>query len=156
MKKNLAFVSVSYINRGANMKIGILTLFYDNINWGGVLQGYALKTYLEREFPSSQVDILYYKSSSNIVYPNKFRQALQYSPLEIIKRIFASLKKSNICEIDQKLSNRRKLFKIFTDKYMTNSKIYNDNNLVRAAKEYECLECGKAGIFFKYGRYGMY
>ena len=129
------------------MKIGILTLFYDNINWGGVLQGYALKTYLEREFPSSQVDILYYKSSSNIVYPNKFRQALQYSPLEIIKRIFASLKKSNICEIDQKLSNRRKLFKIFTDKYMTNSKIYNDNNLVRAAKEYDCLICGSDQIW---------
>lgn len=29
------------------MKVGILTLFHYNNNWGGVLQGYALKTLLE-------------------------------------------------------------------------------------------------------------
>ena len=29
------------------MNIGILTLFHENYNWGGVLQGYALKTLIE-------------------------------------------------------------------------------------------------------------
>ena len=32
------------------MRVGILTLFHGNNNWGGDLQGYALKAYIEDNF----------------------------------------------------------------------------------------------------------
>lgn len=36
------------------MRVGILTLFHGNNNWGGDLQGYALKAYIEDNFKDRQ------------------------------------------------------------------------------------------------------
>ena len=41
-------------------KTAILTLFYGNYNYGGLLQGYALKKTIDA-FPESEADILRYK-----------------------------------------------------------------------------------------------
>lgn len=40
------------------MRVGILTLFHGNNNWGGDLQGYALKAYIEDNFKNTNVDSL--------------------------------------------------------------------------------------------------
>ena len=128
------------------MKIGILTLFHNNYNWGGVLQGYALKTYLESNFENVTVDILQYHSSRNVVYTSKFQQALQYSPSEILGKIASKLKKRNRgARID--LKERKFLFDEFMNSYKSNPKIYNDGNLISAAVEYDCLICGSDQIW---------
>ena len=36
------------------MRVGILTLFHGNNNWGGDLQGYALKAYIEDNFKDNR------------------------------------------------------------------------------------------------------
>ena len=130
------------------MKIGTLTLFHKNYNWGGVLQGYALKYYLEKQYPDMEVDILQYHSGSNIVYKGRVQQALQYSPIEIFKKVTGRIKnkKQNIpSEFD--LSNRKNMFDSFMNAFRTNPRIYNDSNLLSAAKEYDCLITGSDQIW---------
>ena len=41
------------------MRVGILTLFHGNNNWGGDLQGYALKAYIEDNFKDANVDAIF-------------------------------------------------------------------------------------------------
>lgn len=129
------------------MKVGILTLFHRNYNWGGVLQGYALKTYLENEYRDMQADILQYHSEKNIVYPTKLKQAVQYTPSEIFEKISYKLKKKNNLAIDDKIAVRKKLFQKFMSEYTTNETIYDDSNLILAAKDYDCLICGSDQIW---------
>ena len=69
------------------MRIGILTLFHGNNNWGGNLQGYALKAYIEENFENTEVDLIRYRSGVNVIYKSKFEQMAQYGPSEAIKKI---------------------------------------------------------------------
>lgn len=57
------------------------------ITIGGVLQGYALKTLLEKRYINTKADILIYKNGSNVIYGNKIIQAMQYSPREIAENL---------------------------------------------------------------------
>lgn len=139
------------------MKIGILTLFHDNYNWGGVLQGYALKTLLEKRYINTKADILIYKNGSNVIYGNKIIQAMQYSPREIAEKLKKNITSKKSISADGYLQERKKLFKEFMNEYTTNKKIYDDISLVEAANEYDCLisgsdqvwnpNVGKAGFF---------
>lgn len=127
------------------MKVGILTLFHGNDNWGGVLQGYALKTYLEQNFPNTKADLVRYHSGANIIYTSKFKQALQYSPVEIMVKVFGSFKRRGA--IGEKLNIRKKLFEDFRKEYTTNEKIYYDEDISRLADEYDCLICGSDQVW---------
>ena len=44
------------------------------------MQGVALKTVIEREYPESKVDLIDYRSNNNIVYPNRIRQMAPANP----------------------------------------------------------------------------
>ena len=129
------------------MKIGILTLFHDNYNWGGVLQGYALKTLLERRYSDANVDILIYKNGRNVIYTNRLKQALQYSPKDIIKKVTDHIAKKNNDKCSNYLEERKKLFKDFMKEYTTNATVYNDDTLVEAAEEYDCLISGSDQVW---------
>lgn len=129
------------------MKIGILTLFHDNYNWGGVLQGYALKTLLERRYSDANVDILIYKNGRNVIYTNRLKQAFQYSPKDIIKKVTAHIAKKNNDKCSNYLEERKKLFKNFMKEYTTNATVYNDDTLVEAAEEYDCLISGSDQVW---------
>ena len=50
------------------MRVGILTLFHGNNNWGGDLQGYALKAYIEDNFKNTNVDLIKHRSGVNVIY----------------------------------------------------------------------------------------
>ena len=99
------------------MRIGILTLFHRNYNWGGVLQGYALKTLLEKDFENIQADLLIYRGR-NVVYENKLRQALQYSFADACKKVVKRLKRNDGCR--GKLATRYALFDAFMKENTTN------------------------------------
>lgn len=129
------------------MKIGIITLFHNNANYGGVLQGYALKTHLERLCPGAQVDILKYQSRKNAIYPHRLLQALQYSPVEIIRRATNWKIKGNVHSRILSQTKRLGQFNQFTEQCTTNHKVYTDSNLVHAAEEYDVLICGSDQIW---------
>lgn len=126
------------------MKVGILTLFHGNDNWGGVLQGYALKTLIESIRQDVQVDLLIYRGS-NIVYSNKLQQMMQYSPIDIIQKGVKRFAGKQNCK--KMLENRHELFRAFMEEYTTNRKIYNDETLIDAAVEYDCLISGSDQVW---------
>lgn len=128
------------------MKIGILTLFHGNYNWGGVLQGYALKTFIESNFPDTKVDILIYQGQ-NIVYKSKIKQVLQYSPIDIVKKVRGKLKSNDTADYRKDLERRYELFRDFMEQNTTNPVAYNDETLVEAAKKYDCLIVGSDQVW---------
>lgn len=128
------------------MNIGILTLFHENNNWGGNLQGYALKSYIEENFENANVDLINYKSGVNVVYKNKFEQMSQYEPMEILKKIPERVIKKKT-PVDDRLKTRKDLFKRFQLEYLTNNHVYRDEDLQDLANEYDCLICGSDQIW---------
>lgn len=94
------------------MRVGILTLFHGNNNWGGDLQGYALKAYIEDNFKNINVDLIKYRSGVNVIYKSKFEQMEQYGPSEVIKKISERIVKRKT-PADGLLKKRNELFEQF-------------------------------------------
>lgn len=128
------------------MRIGVLTLFHENNNWGGNLQGYALKAYIEENFANTTVDLINYRSDVNIVYKSKIEQMIQYKPIEILRKISDMVIKRKT-PVDGVLKNRTKLFEQFQNSYLTNDHVYGDEELQELAEEYDCLICGSDQIW---------
>lgn len=128
-------------------KIAILTLFHGNNNWGGVLQGYALKRTIENLCPDFIVDILNYRSSTNIVYPSLVKQMLQYPVFEIPGVIARRIFKRNNTYVSNKLQARRKLFSIFMEENTTNPTRYNDQSLEDVVGDYCCFISGSDQVW---------
>ncbi len=129
------------------MKIGILTLFHGNNNWGGTLQGIALKKLIEREYPGATVDLIDYRSSANVIYASKLQQAAQYTPMEIMKKAGERLICSLHSPAADMLRNRKQLFQEFREIYTTNRHIYTDMTLPEMGKDYEHLIVGSDQIW---------
>lgn len=128
------------------MRVGILTLFHGNNNWGGDLQGYALKAYIEDNFKDTHVDLIKYRSGVNVIYKSKFEQMEQYGPSEVIKKISERIVKRKT-PADGLLKKRNELFEQFQKCYLTNDHVYTDEELSELAKEYDCLICGSDQIW---------
>ena len=128
------------------MRVGILTLFHGNNNWGGDLQGYALKAYIEDNFKDANVDLIKYRSGVNVIYKSKFEQMEQYGPSEVIKKISERIVKRKT-PADGLLKKRNELFEQFQKCYLTNDHVYTDEELSELAKEYDCLICGSDQIW---------
>lgn len=128
------------------MRVGILTLFHGNNNWGGDLQGYALKAYIEDNFKDTNVDLIKYRSGVNVIYKSKFEQMEQYGPSEVIKKISERIVKRKT-PADGLLKKRNELFEQFQKCYLTNDHVYTDEELSELAKEYDCLICGSDQIW---------
>lgn len=129
------------------MKIGILTLFHGNYNWGGVLQGYALKRFLESNFPGVTADLLKYAGRKNVIYDSRIKQVLQYSPADVLKKILGRINRKNSSQLYEYVKKRRELFDTFMQEYMTNPKVYDDNTLKGAESEYDCLISGSDQVW---------
>lgn len=98
------------------MRVGILTLFHGNNNWGGDLQGYALKAYIEDNFKNTNVDLIKYRSGVNVIYKSKFEQMEQYGPSEVIKKISERIVKRKT-PADGLLKKRNELFEQFQNRF---------------------------------------
>lgn len=128
------------------MKIGILTLFWNNNNWGGNLQGYALKHFLESRYPDCSVDLIKYRSGANVIYKNKYQQMLQYGPLEAAAKIAEQVfKRKNPAQ--KLLVKRNELFQAFQQAQLTNQTVYTDADLQELAEQYDCLICGSDQVW---------
>ncbi len=128
------------------MRVGILTLFHGNNNWGGNLQGYALKTYIEENFNDAKVDLIKYSSGVNVVYKSKIEQVTQYGATEILKKILERVIKRKT-PADGIFKKRTELFEEFQWRYLTNDHVYGDEELQKLADEYDCLICGSDQIW---------
>lgn len=110
------------------MKIGICTLYYKNLNYGGNLQAYALCTVLKSINHTPEV-LPYYNHSR---------------AYEMLSNIKQSIRKKNA--LDSLLSKRNCAMKRFADS-IPHSNVYYSNTIHKANKEYDCFITGSDQVW---------
>ena len=110
------------------MKIGICTLFYKNLNYGGNLQVYALCSVLK--FMKHTPEVLPYYNHSKT-----------YERLSNIKQL---TRKRDA--VHSSVSKRNRAMKDFADT-IPHSKVYYSNTIHKANKEYNCFIAGSDQVW---------
>lgn len=110
------------------MKIGICTLYYKNLNYGGNLQAYALCTVLKSINHTPEV-LPYYNHSR---------------AYEMLSNIKQSIRKKNT--LDSLLSKRNCAMKRFADS-IPHSNVYYSNTIHKANKKYDCFITGSDQVW---------
>ena len=128
-------------------KIAILTKYYKNYNYGGMLQGYALCKVIRNM--GYECDIISYDVNSNInpVYPNLISQSKQYGIGETISKVFEKITGKLRFLIKDILADRRKLFDSFEQKCNADTKLYDDSNISELNDNYDVFVSGSDQIW---------
>lgn len=131
--------------------IGIITLFHSNYNWGGVLQGYALKMAIQRIMHEcgreEEVNVIKYSSGYNPIYPNVFEQMKQYSLMEVFEKVFEKYIHKDSPEFKKDLERRKKLFKDFMQLGTSDETVYTDESIPEISKRYKYVICGSDQVW---------
>ena len=135
-----------------SLKVGILTLYYDNKNYGGLLQAYALQHYLEQ----SGVD------SEQICYRNDFSEAAFYkqnikdstgiAKVKKTVRFVQFLLRSGLnsvmnLRIKGKIAVRDKAFYRFQNAVPHSERVYDKSSIKESLKKYSAFVCGSDVIW---------
>lgn len=121
------------------MKIAILTLFYQNYNYGGILQGYALQQELNKLGVDSEILNLDRKNLSGFSTKNPSEKQ------STVKRLVLKINRviSNIY-----LSERRKAYHVFIKNHTKCSNdVYTDANIMSANKDYDFFITGSDQVW---------
>lgn len=135
-------------------KCGIITMYYNSINYGGVLQAYALQKFLENNGIEAR-QICFQKKG----YGLKKSIKMHYKDLGIIKtffwatdRVYKSISNRIARKIikskEKKLFNERiKKFADFREKIPHTDKIYTSNNIKETNELFDTFCCGSDQIW---------
>lgn len=140
------------------MKVGIITLFYKNINYGGNLQAYALCKYLEKN--SVEVEQIQYQSTVHESTTIKIKEELS-NGINIFLRCFfekiggklVSLSKKVKGSIYKKkfidaIKKRERAFCEFKELYISHSdEIYTCETIDKCIKEYDIFVTGSDQVW---------
>lgn len=120
------------------MKIGIITMFHNSSNYGGVLQAYALTKFLRNEGIIAE----------QICYNNFSAFSLKRRFFLLIKRVYLVGKSLKHLIIIFKICKRNKIFKINAKKIIPHSsKIYNERNIKNCNKIYDGFITGSDQVW---------
>ncbi len=128
-------------------KIGILTLFYRNFNYGGTLQAYALyKALLEL---GVQTDLITYDNgmNPNPIYHTFKEQIKQYNLLVGFDKFKKRILSKFTFLIRNIISIREKKFLQFTEENIKSTELYYDNNLHTLPQQYIGLISGSDQVW---------
>ena len=140
-------------------KIGIITHFYNTINYGGMLQAYALCRYLRRCGIEAE-QICYGESeTASISFLSRLAQATPQRILRkgraIIYRVICRNLKSKEYTLFQNTMNERHIkFKLFSEKMVPHSiKVFDDSSITECVEDYDAFVTGSDQVWnFDYFR----
>lgn len=124
-------------NNDGNKKVGIVTLYHNNYNFGGLLQAYALPTALKKYLgiPAEQIDYLFLPEQETKTEKHKNNISISKIINLVGFLFFNRLEKSN-------LNKRKKAFEQFM-KYIPHSdRVYGYDNICESLKVYNTFICG--------------
>lgn len=132
------------------MKIGIITLFHENYNYGAVLQAYALQKAIESigntaeiiDYDRTVEPIDSINNSLSLKLINKIRTLRTYGDVYNLLHILSSNKRF-LADIQK----RRNEFEKFYREYLKVSKYYNLGTIFTANNEYDGFICGSDQIW---------
>ncbi|MDD3184540.1 MAG: polysaccharide pyruvyl transferase family protein [Anaerostipes sp.] len=136
-------------------KIGILTLYYNNDNYGGIAQAYALQKYIETL--GYDATLISYKRTTP---PMLIRDSFSKNPIAYIQSKMYNFP----CKIKQKLNNKiaefvfqeelkddiKKRKQAFQNSRMAikhSEKVYTDETIVETVDMYDCFISGSDQIW---------
>lgn len=123
-------------------KIGIITFYYNSINYGGVLQAYALEAFLIQNG---------YKETEQICYRPLYSTKLNklFNLKKVIGRISNKLSHRKFkSEYAKSLLGKQESFKDFTEGVIKHSDcVYNAENIEDAVKEYDFFIVGSDQVW---------
>jgi len=146
-------------------RVGIITTFHDSINYGGVLQAYALHTTVQNL--GFECDLIRYsrsKQASTIVAVKRGLKRGVFTPEHILRacNVLVRTLKQRFCRLfemlvwkiylDQKISLRKDAFSRFSTSHIHSTGPYDDETITECIKNYDIFVCGsdqiwKPGVF---------
>ena len=139
------------LERGQMRKVGIISLYHNSYNYGGVLQAYALNHVIDRlGYKAVQID--YKPIRDNHIDSAANRYLKQHSIWQlIVKGINRSYKKLFIRiagkEQESGIQKRKAIFDEFKKTYIASSPLYDTMTIKKAADEYDTFICGSDQIW---------
>lgn len=128
-----------------NEKIGIITFYHQNLNFGGLLQAYALpralKLYLD--INAEQIDCVFIYSEDFMQSQKKKKRNIKGSLYQIEILFLSKLKQKN-------LNKRRRMFDKFMEEIPHSNITYNCKTVKACVKEYIAFICGGDQIWNDY------
>lgn len=127
--------------------VAILTKYYQNYNYGGMLQGYALYSVIKNLGYS--VDIISYdvRENANSVYPSIIQQTKQYGIGAAIPKVAEKVIAKGKYFIKDVLNERKSLFDQFEEDNEAGTDLYNDDSLNNLKREYKVFVSGSDQIW---------
>lgn len=127
--------------------VAILTKYYRNYNYGGMLQGYAL--YSAIKSLGYSVDIISYdvRKNSNSVYPSIIQQTKQYGLGAAIPKVAEKVIAKGKFIIKDVLEKRTELFDKFEADIDADTDLYNDDSINKLKREYRVFVSGSDQIW---------
>lgn len=127
--------------------IAILTKYYKNYNYGGMLQGYALYTVLTKLGYS--VDIISYdvNLNKNSVYPNLIQQIKQYGISTAVPKVAEKIIAKGKFLIDDVLQDRIQRFNEFENQVKGDTELYNDDSINKLNYHYKVFISGSDQVW---------
>lgn len=140
-------------------RIGIITLYYNNNNYGGLAQAYALCNYLSGLGYSAK-QLSFHKAAGLsgslkdriiIHMDGKGGKGIMQGGNWLVKRLFDEivLKKYNRYHLNKyagKLNIRKQAFVSFRER-IPHSKIYDSTTIAECVKDYDCFICGSDQVW---------
>jgi len=120
-------------------KVGMITLYYNNINYGGLLQAYALTRYIcSLGFDAEQISTDFISGDdSKLLYCGNGIKSLIKKP---VKTLIYKLNRGNF-------RIRRSAFKTFEKSIPHSNVVYNQHNIEDACKEYDIFVTGSDQVW---------
>lgn len=126
-----------------NKRIGIVTLYYKNFNYGGLLQAYALQNTIESlGFEAEQISIDR-RGLEKLETQISIKKFVRY---QIIRRLNNTLKDIRAGFFSQKRKKSNAYFEEFMMS-IPHSKVYNKDTIQQVNSEYDCFVCGSDQIW---------
>ena len=141
------------------MKIGIITMFYKTINYGGKLQAYALCNALNKM--GHDAEQIKYERKEGFVSRKELKREhfatlnIKEKFIKVIiyiwKRIFNKLQQKQICSINEEMKNRKKAFEQFSFKNIYSSEgCYDSFSVNDVEDKYDAFIVGSDQIWSEF------
>ena len=135
--------------------IAIISLYYNNFNYGGQLQAYALQTFVEQLSPQVYAEQLCFDVVASNKSSRHISQLLRkYSnPIRFIKKSLSIIKR--ICvkiiygkTLDRVFENRNASFKSFSQTTIRHSdRVFTQNNICETVDQYDAFITGSDQVW---------
>ena len=129
-------------------KVGIVTLYHNNYNFGGLLQAYALPKVIKEHFgiEAEQIDYIPAEQKTKIKPNNDKKSVLQYL-YQLVYNFgivfFGTISKKNLYQ-------RKQAFDSFMDEILHSEIAYDQNTISKSLDQYRLFICGGDQIWNDY------